>query len=237
MNGKETREMGLWQRITGIITKPGETLAALDEKPTVLGPAIVYILTNLLLFLITVPKLQKYSLIAIEKLSKQMPPEQFVQAKSMVSVTSVVGGGVAVLVMPFVSWLVISGLFKFYNMFVGSDASFKKLYAVSVITSIPMLLGTALRSIMVIFSPAENFASVTTSAALILPKESMGPLFAVLALVDPFYIWSLALLAMGTALVLKTSVKKTGIFVAILWVLYAAVLAGISAISPAAAGI
>lgn len=237
MANENIPELGLWQRLIGIITKPQETLAALAEKPTILGPAVVYCVVNLIFFLLTAPKLKSFSLINLEKMSKQMTPEQLAQAKSMVSVWAVVGGSVSIIVMPFVSWLVVSLLVKFFNMFVGDEAKFKQLYAVSVITSFPMLLGAALRSIIVMGSPAENFATVTTSAALALPKGSTGPLFAVLTLVDPFYIWSFVLLAMGSALVMKTSVKKTGIFVAVLWALYATGIAGIALISPAVTGV
>lgn len=50
-------EMSLWQRLTGIITKPGETLAVVVEKPTVLWPAAIISLVNLVFFVITIPKL------------------------------------------------------------------------------------------------------------------------------------------------------------------------------------
>lgn len=233
MTDETTQEMGLWQRLTGIITRPGATLAAVVEKPTVLWPALVISLVNLGMFIITLPKLQKFMLWQFENMPQQeMNAEQLAKMKAFMSGGAVIGAGAAAVVMPFVIWLVVALLFKFLNLFIGNEAPLKKLYAVAVISSIPTVIGTALRNILVFFSPAENYATVTTSAALVLPKGTTGPLFAVLSGIDPFYIWNLALLAVGGALVLKTTVRKTGIMVFIIWVLVAAVSAVAMGLNP-----
>jgi len=163
---------------------------------------------------------------------QEMNAEQLAKMKDFMSGGAVIGAGAAAVVMPFVIWLVVALLFKFLNLFIGNEAPLKKLYAVAVISSIPTVIGTALRNILVFFSPAENYATVTTSAALVLPKGTTGPLFAVLSGIDPFYIWNLALLAVGGALVLKTTVRKTGIMVFIIWVLVAAVSAVAMGLNP-----
>lgn len=217
-------EMGLWLRLAGIITRPGATLAAVVEKPTVLWPALVISLVNLVMFVVTIPKLQQYLAWSYENMPKQgMTPEQLAQMKSAMSVAGLVGGGVTMLLLPFLIWLVLSLAFKFLNLFIGNEAPLKKLYAVSVITSIPIIIGSTLRYLLVLVSPGESYATVTTSAAAVMPRGSVGPLFALLSCIDPFIIWSLVLLALGGALVLKTSVRKTGVLVFIMWMLMAAV--------------
>jgi len=230
---EHSQEMGLWQRLTGIITRPGVTLATVVEKPTVLWPVAVISLVNLGLFIITIPKLQKFLQWTFENMPKQQfTPEQLDQMKSIMSVSGVIGAGIATVFTPLLIWFVIALLFKFMNLFAGNEAPIKKLYAVAVITSVPTLLGNALRSILVAISPGEDYTSITTSAALALPKGTTGPLFAFLSSIDPFYIWSLVLLAMGGALVLKTSVRKMGVFVFIIWILFAALSAGVAALNP-----
>lgn len=226
MINEENREVGLWGRLFGILTRPGAILEAVVEKPTIWGPAAVISLVNLLLFIVTVPKLQEFTLKSLEKMPQTLPPEQIAQMKSFTGIWVVAWGGVATIIGPFVVWLIAALLFKFLNLFIGNEAPFKKLYAVAVITSVPTILANFVRTILVAASPAESFPTITTSAALVLPKGSFGPAFAVLSQIDPFYIWSLVLLAMGTALVLKTSVRKTGTFVFILWM----VMAGIGAL-------
>jgi hypothetical protein len=216
-------EMGLWQRFLGIITRPGATLAAVVEKPAILWPALVISLVNLGLFIVTAPKFKEFMLWQFENMPQQLPAEEMARMKSLMSGGAVIGAGVSMVVMPFVIWLVLALLFKFLNLFIGNEAPMKKLYAVAVISGVPAVLGTALRSVLVLLSPAENYAAVTTSAAAALPKGAAGPLFAVMSAVDPFIIWSLALMALGGAMVLKTSVRKTGIMVFVIWVLLAAV--------------
>lgn len=163
---------------------------------------------------------------------QQMNAEQLAKMKEFMSINAIAGGAVGTIAAPFIIWLVISLLFKFLNMFVGNEAPFKKLYAVSVITSLPIVLGTALRSILVTVSPAESYLTVSTSAAAVLPKGTMGPMFAVLSNIDPFIIWSLVLLAMGGAIVLKTSVRKTGLLVFIMWVLLVGVTVASTLLKP-----
>lgn len=222
MTSEEKQEIGLWERLIGIITSPGTTLEAVVVKPTIWGPAAIIVLADLMLFFVTVPKLREFTLWNLGKVAQQLPPDQVAQMKTFAANGALVGGGVATVIGPFVAWLIAALLFKFFNLFIGKEAPFNKLYAVAVITTVPIVLGNVLRTIMVATSPAESFPTITTSAALALPKGTIGPVFAILSQIDPFYIWSLILLAMGTALVLRTSVRKTGSFVFILWVIMAA---------------
>lgn len=219
---EENQEVGLAGRLLGIITNPGTILQEVVEKPTIWGPAASISLANILIFLVSVPKLREFTMMSLENAAAKLPVEQAAQMKSFGSTGALVGGGIASVVGPFVVWLIAALLFKFFNLFIGNEANFKKLYAVAVITSVPTVLGNILRAIMVATSPAESLPNVTTSAALVLPKGTIGPAFAILSQIDPFYIWSLILLAMGTALVLNTSVKKTGTFIFALWIIMAA---------------
>ncbi len=226
MTDEKNPQMGLWQRLVGIITRPGATLAAVVEKPTILWPALVISLANLALYIVTAPKMQQFMLWSFENMPKdKYTAEQLAGMKAYLTSTSVYVNGATMVIMPFVIWLVMALMFKFLNLFTGNEAPFKNLYAVAVITNIPILIGSALRSVMVAMSPAENYMTVTTSAALALPKGETGALFAVLSSIDPFYFWSLALMAMGAALVLKTTVKKTGFAVLIAWVLFTVISA------------
>lgn len=230
-NGMHNPDLTLLQRIAGIIMRPQTTLAAVVEKPTIFKPVIVISIINLILYLITIPKLKIYTQATLEAMSDQMPPEQLAQAKSFMSVGLVVGGGISTIAMPLLGFLIVTLLFKLINLFIGNEAPFKHLYAISVISYIPVILGSALRTLLIAISPAEKIASVSTSAALFLPRGSTGPLFAFFSHIDPFIIWFLILLAMGGAMVLKTSIKKTGIFLFILWFLWAGIGTGLTALS------
>ncbi|HEX3033019.1 MAG TPA: YIP1 family protein [Bacillota bacterium] len=228
------RDMTLWQRLVGVIANPGDTMTAIATKPTILWPMVMVIFANVAVFLMTVPKLKEFLLITFEKLPKQqMPPEQIAALKSyMAGNTAVLISGVSIVVIPLVAWLVYTLIFKLVNLFIGSEAPFKSLYAVSIMSSVPSVLGSLLRSILIAISPGKDLGYISTSAAVLLPKGEIGPLFTFLSNIDPFRIWSLALLAIGAAAVLRTSAKKMGIVAAVLWLLMTAASVLMSLLAP-----
>ncbi|HEX3031286.1 MAG TPA: YIP1 family protein [Bacillota bacterium] len=232
------QEISFWQRIWGVIVNPGETLRVVAENPTIVWPLVFMALGNLVGFLITLPKLRGFLVFTFEQMPKeQYTAEQIAAIKNyMAGSTAVLSSGIAVILMPLIIWLVYVLIFKFANLFIGNEAPFKKLYAVAILTYVPTLLGNLLRSLLVLVSPAENFGTVTTSAALLMPKGSTGPLFVALTRLDPFYIWSLWLLAIGAAYVLKTTTKKTGLIVFALFFISLVVMAALATLNPQAAG-
>lgn len=236
MIDENIQQMNLWQRLVGIITRPKATLEAVVEKPTLLWPALVILLINLGFFAITIPKLQQFTLWLMENSPQpQMPLEQLSQAMSMASTFAAISGGLAAMVIPLFAWLVYAMSFKVINFFVANKTSFKKLFAVAIISYVPTLLGAALRNVLVATAPAGDVTaviSVTTSAALALPKGNIGPLFTALSNIDPFYIWSLALLAMGGAIAMRTTVRITGVMVFILWLLITVITTGVAMLNP-----
>lgn len=69
-------------------------------------------------------------------------------------------------------------------------------------------------------TPAQNFARVSTSLAILLPGDKIDRLYLILSQVDPFFIWSLGLLVIGVLVAMKTTYKNTAVFIGVLWIVY-----------------
>lgn len=218
---EEQQNLTLWQRLGGVVASPGATMAVVAQKPTIIWPMVTVALANLAVFMITIPKVMEFFLISYDKLPKQQySPEELAAVKSyMTGDIAVILAGAAVVLTPLLTWLVYTVIFKVVNLFVGQEAPFKSLYAVSILASVPSIFGSLLRSALVAVSPGKDYAVITTSLAVLLPKGEQGPLFACLSNIDPFQIWSLVVLTIGAAAVMKINVRKVGIVTAVMWLL------------------
>jgi hypothetical protein len=211
-------------RLGGVYLSPKSAFQEIGSSPRVLVPIIVMIIAGALMgfYLIKTVDVQAAVLPQLEKLVQQgrMTKQQMEQALpqtekfavALVLVSSIVGG-VAVS-------LIIAGFAKLFSIFAGAKSRFKALlsvtcytmFAISIIQSILIVLvlhfkGSAdvdinnLNSVV-----ASNLGAVLESllGEDVLPKFVMG----LLASVDVFAIWLIALLAMGYSTVsqkLKTT--------------------------------
>jgi len=83
------------------------------------------------------------------------------------------------------------------------------------------MIASIVKSGLIMSSPARNMRDISTSLALFLPVDKIGDrLYMFLLQIDPFLIWSLVLLALGSSLAMKVAFKKTAVYIGALWILY-----------------
>lgn len=217
--------LSLWQRIAGVLW--GGPRAAFDNiiaSPRPAGIMALLLALNLLLTLAILPKIKEFALWTI-----QHTPDMPAEAMGIAAAGAVVVALVTALLGPLVMWLIIAGLLKLFNAFSGEKAPFKAIVAVAVYSGLPVMLGSIVKTVLIMATPAQNMAGVTTSLALLLSGEENGRLYMTLSQVDPFFIWSLGLLVLGASAAMKVPVKKVGVYLGVIWILY---VLGMGLLSP-----
>ncbi len=229
---EEEKKRGLIKYFIDAIVSPKEAIGEFVDKAAMWPMALLLVAINVALFIPIIPKMKEATLWALENGPKKVPPEQLAMVKQNLSAV-VAYQSVVVILTPILVWLFIALAFKFFNIFIGSDAKFKSLLKAAVIASVPGAIATVIKNFLIYTTPASNLNSVSTSAALLL-SQPKGFIFGFLTAVDPFTIWNLVLLAIGTAFAMNTSPKKTGICSFVLWAIYAGLMGVIMMFSTAA---
>lgn len=220
---QEERRLNTVQRLSGMVFNPGETLRDILARPYCLAAALAAIAVTLVTTVLILPKVQAFSAWQIESAAPgTVNPEDIA-----VYVTGASIGGA--LIAPVVIWLVWALALKFLNMFAGNRVSFGRFFAVSVYAYVPMLLGGLVTAVMIMLSRAENLPYVTTSLAALFPGMEIGFVYMLLTRVDPFTLWTIALLGIGGAQAMQVSIRTTVGYLLVLYVLYTLASAGLGA--------
>ncbi|MFZ5634381.1 MAG: YIP1 family protein [Bacillota bacterium] len=228
--------MSLWKKVYGVIWgSPARTLDHIAQKPDFVGAGGLILAANLALTAVLVPKIREFTAWTMQNL----PPGVKLSALQMdIAVNAaVVSALAAAVIIPPVLWLVMAGLLKLFNAFTGEKAGFKPLFAVTVFAYLPVLLGSIVKTAIILATPARSMARVTISPALFMPAPDLvpGKAYILLSHMDPFVVWSLVLTALGGSLAMKIPFWRTFIYLAALWVLYIVGMTFISGIGRVAA--
>ncbi len=224
--------LNLWQRISGVLWGgPGKTFEDIAARPGVAAIAVLLLSVNFMLTLPIIPKLKEFTLWTLQNSpeASNMPA----QAISMAATGVVVGALAASVLGPLFIWLILAGLLKLFNAFTGEKAPFKTLFAVSIYASLPVTLASVIHTALIMTSPAQNMTRVSTSLTLLLPGDKIDRLYMILSQVDPFSVWGLVLLAVGSAVAMRVPAVKTGAYVGVLWVIYVLGMGLLSPLPPA----
>jgi len=211
--------MGLWQRVGGVLWGcPQKAFEDIASAPKPTGIIVLFLILNLALVVPILPKIKEYTLWTLQNApaAAQMPAVNPDTAVTLAMAARLIGAVAG----PLLIWLVMAALLKLFNSFNGEKTSFKSLFTIAAYSCLPVMLATIIWTILVMTTPGENMAKVSTSLALILPADRMDRLYVILSQIDPFYIWSLALLAIGSSVAMKTTVKKTSVYIGALWLIY-----------------
>ena len=211
-----------------VFTSPGKAFKEIAERPRFLAAGITLTIINLAFSLLTLPKVQEYSLIMLEKMKEMLPPDQvetLTQSMSAqtVATTTVVGA----IILPWFFWLVMAVILKIFAAVTDKDAPFRKMFAVSVYGYVPTIISGIITSIILCFTAAENIEKVSLSLAVFSPSES-GFLYYFLKSCNPFTWWSLILWGIGAAAVMKAK-RPNGVLIYLfsLWLVYALLIGAV----------
>ena len=211
--------LNLWQRISGVLWGgPGKTFEDIVARPGVAGLAALLLSLNFILVLPVIPKMKEFTLWTLQNApdASKIPA----QAMSIATTTAVVMALVGSVLGPLIMWLIMSGLLKLFNAFTGEKAPFKTLFAVTVYAYLPLMLASVIKTVLIISSPAQNMTRVSTGLALLLPGDKIDRFYMIMAQIDPFSLWGLVLLTVGSSVAMRVPILKTGAYLGILWVIF-----------------
>lgn len=219
-NEINTKPLNLWQRIAGILWGgPRKTFEDIIAAPKLTGIIILLLGISLILAVLMLPKIKEFTIATLQSMPNAAGmPASAVNAAVTTTMIAVLVGSIAT---PLITWLILAALLSLFNSFSGEKTSFKTFFNICVYSYLPVMIASIVKSGLIMSSPARNMRDISTSLALFLPVDKIGDrLYMFLLQIDPFLIWSLVLLALGSSLAMKVAFKKTAVYTGALWILY-----------------
>jgi hypothetical protein len=214
--------MTLAQRITGVLLNPTTVFEDIAERPSWLPALILISIINLIATLINLPKLKEFIIITLQQQAHSNPalssPATQDMAVNAGVISAVVGGALG----PIIMCLIFAGLLKLCNIFAGETTPYKRFFAITVYAYMPLIIATIIGTVMIALSPASNLMEISTGLYLLFPPGTKGFLANLARQIDPFYIWSVFLIALGGATMAKSKIKPFAIFMFTIWAVYVA---------------
>ncbi len=227
--GSQSKELSMLQKVLGVFTSPAEAFAGIVAKPSWLVPILLISAVNLLFVVTAMDVILNETLSTQEQvmLEKGLDQEQVDQAQATTERFIKYFSPLTAVVFPIVIILVIAALFRFVcNMKYAGEATYKQVFSVAAFSWMIYSLGQLLMLPIVL---ARESLLVTFSAAAVLPDDAKTTfLYQLLAKVDVFGIWWIAVFAIGLAVAYKVDSRKTTITVAIVYVVFALVAASLT---------
>lgn len=229
--------MSLPARMLGVIVSPAATFANVARYPTwfgVLAISLLALAAAQYAFLST-PVGQQASLdqqvAQLESFGQTVDDAMYEQLKGRLQIGAVATAAAILVVSPIFTALFAALLFGIFSGVLGGQASFRQVFAVLAHTSVLSL-------VQALFVTPLNYAreslSSATSLGVFLPMLPEGSFLAnVLGAIDLFILWSLALTAIGMAVLYR---RKTGPIYVSLLAAYAAIALAIAAVKAALGG-
>ncbi|MFZ5648492.1 MAG: YIP1 family protein [Bacillota bacterium] len=228
-------KMSLWKRLYGVIWGgPARTMEDIVQKPASLGAVLLIMAVNIVLTLMTAPKIKEFTAWTLQNLpgGGKLPAEQMAIALNAAVISAVA----ASVLLPLIMWVVVAGLLKLFNAFAGEKASFASFFAVSVFGNLPAVLDGIIKTLLVMLTPAQNMARISISPVVFLPDPGLfpGKAYVFLSQVDPFIFWALGLTALGASIAMRVSFGRVAIYLGSLWLVYALIVTFVSGMGRAA---
>lgn len=213
-----------FQRVIGVLTAPNETFASIARRPDFLAPLLLLLIVSIIGGVLVAQRVDFTAPAreAIEQ-NKNISAEQ---AERMIKMS----GGIAKVltflspVLMIISLLIMAGVLLIAFRLFGGEGDFRQAFAVSTYASMPSLIKSIFTIIILIAKggalvPAQLLPTLVRSNLSFLVEMKTNPvLFALLAQLDIFTIWLLALLVIGFSYVARVSKAKSAAIVVSLWI-------------------
>jgi len=196
-------------RLAGIFSSPIKTLADIAARPNYMAPLIIMLAGVLILTQISLPALLSDSEPAIEKSleGRNLPPDQMDRAREIGMAYARNFSAVSAALYTLIASIVASAVLLFTgNIVMRGKANFRQIFSLYVWTGLVGVLGYIIRTPLAL---SKGTMKVFFGPAVLLPDEAeQTTLFRILAALDVFSLWRVALLALGFAAVYKFSKGK-----------------------------
>lgn len=186
---------GLLHLMLDVLTLPGSAFPPPAGRLVV--PLVAVLSTvNLLIAWASLGPSKAYSLLTVERAGKALAPYNEYILLQAVTVATLMAG----LAVPPLLWLLQSVCARFGGLFLDRGIRFRQVFLVAALAGIPVSVGNVLKAVLVNLKPPAEFVRVQSGLAWLadgLPEKSLG--YFALSHLDPFGLWSLALLGYGLA--------------------------------------
>lgn len=231
---EEVPQMGFFDRLTGVFFEPTKTFADINRKATWLGIFLIMaVLTMAVAYTTSIrtdPELTMRQALDASpiKLSEEQK-EQALQAQLARQQNPIYryGSLLAAPIMNLIFYLIMAGIFLLLFVLMGAPLNFKKSLSVTIWALAPPAIIATILTIILLFVKDPNSIDlmqgvVMSNLGWLIDRKAHPVLASLLASIDLFSIWSIALLAIGFAAISdkKLTVKKAATGVIILWVIY-----------------
>lgn len=211
--------MSLGRRIIAVFNNPRTAFEDISEQPRWLPSLLIITAVSLMAAVASIPKIKEYSLYTLEQ-QAQIAPE--LAASADLVVNGAVAGAVLVgLFSPVFICLLYAGLLKLFNLFVGEPTQFRRFFGVTVYSYFPILIATIIATGIIMVSPATHLEEISTSLYILFPPGSKGFAASFARQIDPFFLWSLVLMALGSSITSRARFDSYAVFVLGIWLIFA----------------
>lgn len=215
-------QMTVGKRISGVLfNDPQAAFADIGEQTRWLPPLLIISAVNFLCTAAAIPKIKEFAIYTFEQQAQAAPEMAAAATADMVVNAAVIGALLAGLFSPVIMCLLFAGLLKLFNLFSGEPTQFRRFFAITVYSYFPILIGTVISTGLIMVSPATHLEEVSTSLYLLFPPGSKGFAASLARQVDPFYLWSLILMALGSSVISRTRFRAYAVYVLVIWLLFA----------------
>lgn len=228
--GRTTARMGLFSRLVGILTSPGDTFARVAADPRPLGMLLLVMLVSAVCiggFFGTEVGRQAFmdeQARRMEAFGRQMSPQQQRGMEMILPYMAYIGAGQALVFIPVVT-LVVSGiLLAVFNPFLGGRATFKQLFTVVVHSGAVIVVQQLF--VWPLNYVRESMSNATNLAVFLPMLEETSFLARLLGTIDLFIVWWMIVLAIGLSVLFRR--KFTSIVIS-LFVVYGAIAVAVAA--------
>lgn len=204
--------MNVWQRISKIYSDPKATFSSFERSITlkdVTVPILILLVVSFGAQLLVGPIALNEQISRIER--RDMAPEQkeavLDRIESMIGNSASVKSFLLTTVTTLLSFVLLAGVVLFFGSFIlAGEATFQQALAVVVFVGMIGVLEWAVKIPLILQS---GTIQVETGMALFLPVNLDGTLlYRFFHRLDFFAMWKIALIAMGTATVFRTTEKS-----------------------------
>jgi hypothetical protein len=223
-----------WGRLWRVLVKPGETFAAIAERPTWGAALAVLVLASGAATLVLFNRFDVMEMMRQQMASQHqaVPPGMERNAALFKGCFEVIG-----ILAPVVVTLISAAVFLVFNL-LGGRIDYRTSFAVTLHASMPSVV-RALLMIPVALSratltlPQVQGGLLRSNLAFLAPEGAGRPLVTLLTSLDLFTLWTLVLLAIGYRIAARVSRATAAVTVVLLWALLVAVGVGFAALGAA----
>ncbi len=230
-------------RVLSVLTSPTATFRSIAERPTWLVPTLVLVVLGLISMLVAVPRIDWEGTMRaqLEQSGRQVPAEQIETQVEFMEKFGTVMMYVAAVVLPWIIYPLMALIFLGLFRVVGSELGFKTSLGVLLYGFMPWAVATLLGIPVMLAQDslvAERLdAGVLMSNLAVFAGDDTGSAMgSLLASVDLFSLWTIALLVIGYAIAARVSKGRSAAIVVGLWLVFIAGKAGLAGLDQMLSG-